>query len=235
MLLFTSLYSSDPSDSNRFFLSSLLLSHRSRIYVVSQGFVFWRWLPRISLAVSITAVLKVVIIGSRSVSLLSMMVRGAMDLSAFWCQTWVLWVLACWFFSGEGGRSSSASRGHFQCLLTENFVFWQCSLLIGSASSLEYDQSGCGVVHLDYARSIFWMLCENQKCSTTQDRYRWQTPEVWFPSRLCHNCWRVHKYLAIFHKHPCPLLHSSLLAQQEYYSDINPVSKSTYGYETLVS
>ena len=58
------------------------------------------------------------------------------------------------FFSGEGGRSSSASRDHFQCLLLENFVFWQCSLLIGSASSLECNQSGCGVAHLGYAMSI---------------------------------------------------------------------------------
>ena len=45
-------------------------------------------------------------------------------------------------------RSSSASRGHFQCLLLKNFVFWQCSLLIESASSLERNQSGCGVVLL---------------------------------------------------------------------------------------
>ena len=30
----------------------------------------------------------------------------------------------------------------------KNFVFWQCSLLIGSASSLECNQCGCGVVHL---------------------------------------------------------------------------------------
>ena len=69
-------------------------------------------------------------------------------------------------------------RGHFQCLLLENFVFWYCSLLIGSASSLECNQSGCGVVHLGYARSIFWMLCVDQKCSPTQDRKRWQTPDV---------------------------------------------------------
>ena len=34
MLLFTSLYFSDPSGSNLFFLSSLLLSHRSRISAV---------------------------------------------------------------------------------------------------------------------------------------------------------------------------------------------------------
>ena len=57
----------------------------------------------------------------------------------------------------------SASRDHFQCLLLENFVFWQCSLLIGSASSLECKQSGCGVVYLGYAKSIFWMLFDDQK------------------------------------------------------------------------
>ena len=38
MLLFTSLYFSDSSGSNPFFLSSLLLSHRSRISAVIQGF-----------------------------------------------------------------------------------------------------------------------------------------------------------------------------------------------------
>ena len=69
------------------------------------------------------------------------------DLSAFRGQTWVLCVWACWLFSGEGGRSASASRGHFQCLLLESFVFWLCPLLIVSASSLECNQSGCGVVH----------------------------------------------------------------------------------------
>ena len=35
--------------------------------------------------------------------------------------------MACWFFSGECGRSSSASRGHFQCLFMDNIVFWHCS------------------------------------------------------------------------------------------------------------
>ena len=38
MLLFTSLYFSAPSGSNLFFLSSLLLSHRSRISAVIKGF-----------------------------------------------------------------------------------------------------------------------------------------------------------------------------------------------------
>ena len=40
MLLLTSLYFSDPSGSNLFFLSSLLLSHRSRISAVTQGYFF---------------------------------------------------------------------------------------------------------------------------------------------------------------------------------------------------
>ena len=62
---------------NFFLLSSLLLSHRSRISAVIQSFFFWRCLPRISLAVSVTAVLKVVIIESMSVFSLLMMVRGA--------------------------------------------------------------------------------------------------------------------------------------------------------------
>ena len=30
-------------------------------------------------------------------------------------------------------------------------MFWQCSLLIGNASSLECNQSGCGVVHSGYS------------------------------------------------------------------------------------
>ena len=52
-----------------FFLSSLLLSHRSRISAVTQFFFFLWWrLPSTLLAVSVTAVLKVVIIVSMSVS-----------------------------------------------------------------------------------------------------------------------------------------------------------------------
>ena len=43
MLLFTSLHFQDPSGSNLFFLSSLLLLHRSRISAVTQGFFFWRF------------------------------------------------------------------------------------------------------------------------------------------------------------------------------------------------
>ena len=76
MSLFTSLYFSDPSGSNRFFLSSLLLLHRSIIYAVTQGFFLLTMFAEDLTGCSVTAVLKVVIIESRSVSSLIMMVRG---------------------------------------------------------------------------------------------------------------------------------------------------------------
>ena len=166
------------------FLSSLFLSHRSRISAVIQGlFFFWRCLPRTSLAVSVTAVLKAVIIESMSVASLLMMVKGAIlppivawkvssTLGSFSFSRSNLSLVCFGFliFSGEGGRLSSASHDQFQCLLPENVVFWPCSLLIGNASSLECNQSGCGVVHLGYAMSIFWMPCDDQMCSPTQDR-----------------------------------------------------------------
>ena len=77
LMLFTSQHFSDPSALNLFFLSSLFLSHRSRISPLTQVFFFWRCLPRISLATSVTAVLKVVNIESVATSSSVMMVRGA--------------------------------------------------------------------------------------------------------------------------------------------------------------
>ena len=68
----------------RSFRLKFFLSHFSSFFHADQEFLqwprfffFWRCLPRISLAVSVTAVFKVVIIESMSVSLLLMMVRGA--------------------------------------------------------------------------------------------------------------------------------------------------------------
>ena len=135
MLLFTFLFFSDLSGSNRFFLCSLLLSHRSKISAVTQVFFFWRCLQGISLAVSVTAVLKVVIIESMSVSSLLMMVRGTnlppiiawkvsntLESFSFSRSNLSLVCFGLLIFSSEGG-SSSASRDHFQCLLLENFVF----------------------------------------------------------------------------------------------------------------
>ena len=82
--------------------------------------------------------------------------------------SFVFWFAHSFQTKVEGHRQQC--RGHFQCLLLENFVFWYCSLLIGSASSVECNPSGCGIVLLDYVTSIFLMLCDDQKCSPTQDR-----------------------------------------------------------------
>ena len=183
LMLFTSLYFSDPSGSILFFLNSLLLSHRSRISAVTQIFFFFsddvcqgshgcfnhccvedgdHW---------IQVCVFIVHDGERCKLPTYHSLEGFQHIGIFKLLEVKLEtrVLAWWFFSGEGGRPSSASRGHFQCLLLENFVFWQCPLLIGSASSLECNQSGCGVVHLGYAMSIFWMLCGDQNCSPTQE------------------------------------------------------------------
>ena len=136
------------------FLSQFSPSHRSRISAVTQGFLFWQSLPRISLAVSVTALLKVVIIQSMSAFSLFMMVRSANFLPIIAWQ--ISNTLGSFSFSRsnlslvcfgllilfKGGSSSSASRDHFQCLLPENYMFWHCSLLIGSTSSLKYNQTG---------------------------------------------------------------------------------------------
>ena len=70
----TVLYSIVPSASFLFFFffNSLRLSHRSRISAVTHGFLTGRCFPRISLAVSVTAALKVSVNVSKSMSLSSM-------------------------------------------------------------------------------------------------------------------------------------------------------------------
>ena len=79
MLLFTSLYFTDPSVSNLLFLSSLLMSHRSRISAAIQVFFLLMMFAKdLTGCFSHCYVkLKVVTIESMSVSSLFMIVRGA--------------------------------------------------------------------------------------------------------------------------------------------------------------
>ena len=128
------------------------------------------------------------------------------------------------FSSGEGGRSSSASCDHFKCLLPENFVFWQCSLPIGSASSLECNQSDFGVVHLDYARSIFWMLCDDQSVRQHKIVKGGKVQESWVLSHLFFHYRRVCRCLASFHKHLCPLQHSNPLHNKNVSDQLHSVA-----------
>ena len=116
ILLFTSLYFSGPSASNLFFLKSLLLSHRSRISAVIQGFFLWRCLSGISLAVSVNTVLKVVLIESMSEYSLLMMVRGA-NLSP----------IIAWKVSNTLG-SFSFSRSNLSLVCFGLLIFFQAKM-----------------------------------------------------------------------------------------------------------
>ena len=136
MLLFTSLYFSDLLGSNRLFLSSPLLSHRSRISAVTQGsFLLTMFAEDRTGCFSHCCVEG----GDHWIFVCIFVAHDAerCRLPAHHSLEGFQHVGIFQFFqvSGEGGRSLSASHDHFQCLLLENFVFWQCSLLIGSASS----------------------------------------------------------------------------------------------------
>ena len=182
MLLFTSLYSAAPSGSNLFFLNPFVAQVKN--FCSYPGFFLLTMFAKdLTGCFSHCCVeggdhwiylcIFVVHDGERCKPAAYHSLEGFQHVWIFQLfevklQSCVYWLAD--FFSGEGGRSSSASRDHFQCLLLENFVFWQCSLLIGSASSLVCNQSGCGVVHLGYAMSIFWMPCDDQMCSPTHGR-----------------------------------------------------------------
>ena len=123
-------------------------------------------------------------------------------------------------FSGKGRRSSSASRDHFQCLLLENFVFWLCSLLIGRASSLE-----CNLVvvlpiwAMPCPSSGFFVMTKSVCRHKIVRGGKLQKSESSLISVVIAEGSTVlllqKKCLANFDKHPCPLLNSYLLAQQE--------------------
>ena len=140
MFLFFSLYFSDPSGSNFFFLSSLLLLQRSRIYAVTQVFSFWRCLPRISLAVSVTAVLKVVIIesclvivhgGERCKLTACHSLEGFQHIGIFQLFEVKLESRVFWF---ADSLQTKVEGHHQQVVVTSSvcswkkIVFWQCSL-----------------------------------------------------------------------------------------------------------
>ena len=61
----------------------------------------------------------------------------------------------------EGGRSSSASLGHFQCLLLENFVFTPDGKLWNTVSS-----GGRTITNLSFADDIDGLAGEEEELAT---------------------------------------------------------------------
>ena len=80
IFLLTSLYFAAPSGSHFLLFNSLLLSQRSRMSVVTHGFFVRRCFPRISWAVSVTILLKVLVSKFTSVYLSSSMISGVIQL-----------------------------------------------------------------------------------------------------------------------------------------------------------
>ena len=116
---------------------------------------------------------------------------------------------------------SSASCGHFQCLLQEDFVFSHCSFLIGSASSLECNQSGCGVVHLGDARPSFgyFVVTKSVRQHKIGKGDKLQKSES---SLICVIIAEGSTHaLPVFTSVLAHFLHSSLLAQQECPSSVS--------------
>ena len=147
MLFFTSLYFSVPSGSNFFFLSSLLLSHRSRSW----------W--------SLNLCIFVAHDGEKCKLSANHSWEGFQHIGIF--RLFEVKLESCVFWLA-GFLPAKAEGHHQQVVITSNVcswktpVLWHCSPLIGSASSLECNQSCCRVVHLGCARSICWMPCDDR-------------------------------------------------------------------------
>ena len=169
MFLFTSLYFSDPSGSKHFFLSSLLLSDRSRISVVTQGFFLLTMFAK-DLAGCFSHCY--VEVGDHRVHVCIFIiydVRGANFPPV------IAWKVS----NTLASFSFSMSNLNLVCfgLLILFIRRWKVIInkswslpmsapgklrVLAITLSLESNQFGCGVVHLSYARSIFWMLWNDQ-------------------------------------------------------------------------
>ena len=160
MSSFISLYFSDPSCSNLFFLRSLLLLHWSRISAVTQVFSFFLLMI---IAKDLTGCFSYccvedMIIESMSASSLFMMVRGAnFPPTIAWKVSNTLGSfgfsrphlgLVCFgllIFVKQRWKVIISKSWSLQMSAPGNFVFWQCSLLIRSISSLACNQSAYGL------------------------------------------------------------------------------------------
>ena len=118
-----------------FSLSSLLLWYRSRISAVTQGFLFSQCLPRISLAVSVTAVLKIVITESKSFFLIihdgercklpaHHSLEGFHHIRIF--QLFEVRLESCVFWLADSSQAKVEGH-HQQVVVTSNVCSWKTS------------------------------------------------------------------------------------------------------------
>ena len=101
-------------------------------------------------------------------------------------------------------------------------MFWQCSLLFGSASSLKCNQSASGVVHLGLPSPSSGRFVKTKNVCQHKIVIKGGTLQESESSLLCFVIAEGSaNALLVFIKHPCSLLNSSLLAQQECPSSVS--------------
>ena len=199
-----------PSGSPLFFFRSRLWSQRSRISGVTQDFLFRRCLPRSSAAVSFTALLKWVTIESSSAFSSTSVARGA-NLPHI-----VAWkaLITVGSFSFSRSNLILGWVGFLEFLrrVWKVIITMSWSLPTSAPGNVlvlanlipewnrfftkTYSQSGCDVVHLGCAMSIFWMAYSCLRCLPAQGCCRLQGLGAW---ALCHwspDCRKVHKRLS---------------------------------------
>ena len=160
-LLFTSLCFSDPSGSNLFFLSSLLLSHRSKKNVQWPSCCFFWFFFLTMFAMNLT--------GFRSHCF-----EGFQHIRIFQpfevkLESSVFWLVGSWFFFRRR-RKVIASNSRSLPMSAPGKLPVPALFTPKWKRFLECNQSVCGVVHLGYGRCSFSMFCDDQKCLPTQDK-----------------------------------------------------------------
>ena len=159
------LYCLTPSASFFFFFNSLRLSHRSSKSAVTQGFLTGRCLPRISLVVLVTAVLKVLINVSMSVPSASRMVSAANFPP-----------IIAWKASATSG-SFSFSRSNLILAWTCFLTLFRCSLKVIMTSSWSLPMSAPGKLRV----LAMFTLDQTRFLTMMQSIWLW-----YFPIGLCH-------------------------------------------------
>ena len=218
--VFTFLYISLPSMSPFFLFSYLLLSHRSRMSEVTHGFFMRRCLPRISLAVSVTATfITVIIIVSMSLFSFSSRMSG----------TNFPHIFAWKAFATVGSFSFSRSycilvlvgfmilfRRSRKVIIRSSFIT-SCICSWEAPSTVDVYTGAETFLDLDVINLIMcfpietmpWMVCVGRKCSLKISHYSLQIPVV---EALCHlsvHCCMVRTFPSSPFSHLLQLSHSS--------------------------
>ena len=150
---------------------------------VTQGFFTGHCLPRMLLAVFVTAVLKLLINASISVSRFSRARSGAnfppivaRKISAMLGSLSFsrLNLILMSSFGGGVWRSSSQFLGHFQYQLLVSSWSLQCLHLTGSVVWPWCSLSDCGSFLLGCSMSNVWMVCMDQMCSPPSGCCNWR-------------------------------------------------------------